>query len=152
MDVLENGKPLLTHWHVMNDFFTLYNSNAFLISKIPDNDLRKEIVTIYTMAKGLIDSFRFNNELLGKYEQVLSFYTLTNKDVFKQYFDTQNKLMGEYANLIKKSHDELKIKVDKFLRSLRKKEFTMKINKNSMTRLTLTNSKKGLQYNNANNK
>lgn len=62
-EALPDNSPMLMFWPITQDYFTIYNTNAFFIGKIKDHDLRKQIVATYAKARGLIDSFRMNNEL-----------------------------------------------------------------------------------------
>ncbi len=64
LESLQENKPLLHIYVITHDYFTVYHSNSFLIGKIKNNDLRKRIITTYTIAKGLIDSYKLNNELV----------------------------------------------------------------------------------------
>lgn len=52
------------YYPVFSDFFTVYHNNAFLISQVQDDGLRKQIVTTYTLAKGLVDSWRLNTSFM----------------------------------------------------------------------------------------
>ena len=56
LESLKEGEPLLMYYPLVSDYFTVYNGNSFLIGRIPDNDLRKQIIKTYTLAKGMIDS------------------------------------------------------------------------------------------------
>jgi len=68
LESLKDGEPLLFFYPLTGDYFTVYNGNSFLIGRVPDNDLRKQIIKTYTLAKGMVDSFRMNNDFLQKYE------------------------------------------------------------------------------------
>jgi hypothetical protein len=121
LEVLNSGDPFLGYWPIASDYFTVFNSNAYLIGHIKDNDLRKEIVTTYTMAKGLVDLFRFNNELVGRYQQACSLFLETNQEIHKSQANAQHEMLSNYGSALKNSHDELKLKVNNLLRALRKK-------------------------------
>lgn len=41
VESLREGNALMLYWPVTQDYFTIYNSNASLIGKISDHDLRK---------------------------------------------------------------------------------------------------------------
>jgi hypothetical protein len=43
------------YYPVYHDYFTVYTSNAHLIGKIADPDLRHAIVKSYTLARGMLD-------------------------------------------------------------------------------------------------
>lgn len=118
--LLEN-EPLLFIWAAGLGYFTIYDSNAFMISKIKDNDLRKEIVTAYTKAKGLIESYRLNNFLVENYFRTLTLYQQTQLQLYKDALDLQMGELIRYSHELKKTHNEIKVHVEHLLRSFRKK-------------------------------
>jgi hypothetical protein len=74
----------------------------------------------YTWAKCLIDSFRMNNELVGRFEQAATLYAETKQDIHKTIADSQYKILGDYATSLKQMNEELKIKVNN-LKAFKKK-------------------------------
>jgi len=121
VDALKENQPLLFHYPLVNDYFAVYNGNSFLIGRIADNDLRKQIVKTYTLAKALIDSFRLNNDLVQKYEYLEQLFRETNNQVHKQHLQLRFTQLIQYAKEIKKTHEILKKESSNLLRSLRKK-------------------------------
>lgn len=120
LEALPEGHPLLMFYPITQDYFTVYHGNSFLIGKIKDNDLRKSIITTYTQAKGLIDSYRMNNDMVQKYEQLDFLYRQTNNPVFAQQLNAQHSVLVKYVKGIKEQHNELKNNVNVLLRTLRK--------------------------------
>lgn len=120
VDALKDGEPFNYYVPVMQDYFTVYNGNAILIGHIPDADLRKAIVTTYTKARGLIDSFRLNNDFVQKNEYWFQLHQQTQNPVHQQHFTTAYQILVDYARKIKKSHDDLKLSVTDLLRRLQK--------------------------------
>jgi hypothetical protein len=120
IETLKNNEPVLFYWPVGFDYFTVFNNNNFLISRIKDNDLRKEIVTTYTLAKGLVDTFRFNNDLIYKYEQACTIYHETQLETHQAVIQSQHAVLSDYGNSIKQGHFIFKEKVNSLLRNLRK--------------------------------
>lgn len=120
IEALPEGQPLLMYYPVINDFFTVYNANAHLIGTIDNNDLRKSIVRTYVQAKGLVDSFRMNNDLVAKFEHWHVRSIETNNELHKQNAQAQYGALVVYAKLIKKSHEEVKKSLAELMRMLRK--------------------------------
>ena len=120
LEALLENQPLAWFYPVIQDYFTVYHGNSFLIGRIKDNDLRKSIITTYTRAKGLIDSYRLNNDFTQKCEQLDSLYKQTNNPVFVQQLNAQRTVMVDYAKKIKESHNKVKNNVNTLLRELRK--------------------------------
>jgi len=121
LESFQENTPLLRVYPITQDYFSVYHGNTFLIGKIKDNDLRKHIIVTYTQAKGLIDSYRMNNEMVQKYEQLDFLYRQTNNSIFLQQLNAQYSILGEYAKGIKDQHNKVKNSVAALLRMLRKR-------------------------------
>ncbi len=120
LEALQENYALLYYYPVTHDYFTVYVSNAFLIGQVEDADLRKLIVQVYSKARGLIDSYRMNNDMLSKFEFWSNLHRETNNPIYEQNANGQLAAMQIYAKSMKKSHDDLKEFSGKLLRSLRK--------------------------------
>lgn len=120
LESLPENKPLLNIYVITHDYFTIYHGNSFLIGKIKNNDLRKRIITTYTIAKGLIDSYRLNNELVQKYEQLNFWYKQTYNQAILKELKTLYDTLVDYAKEIKKQHYEAKNNINVLLKMLRK--------------------------------
>lgn len=120
LEALPDNQPLLMYYPVVQDYFTIYNSNAFLIGRIEDHDIRKEIVSLYTTAKALVDSYRLNNDLVQKFEYWDVLFQESQKDVHKNKAKAHYGSLIDYAKTIRKQHVSLKEKVAKLLRTLHK--------------------------------
>ena len=121
IESLPEEQPLLMYYPVMNDFFTVYNANAFLIGRIEDNDLRKSLVRTYVLAKGLVDSYRMNNELLSKFEHWDALFAETNNPVHQQHAQAQCDALVTYGTQLKKGHADVKKCVQDLMRMLHKR-------------------------------
>lgn len=120
LESLKDGEALLVYYPLVSDFFSVYNGNSFLIGRIQDNDLRKQIITTYTLAKGLVDSFRMNNDLNQKFEYWHQIFQETNSEVHQQKAAAHFCSLVEYAKSLKNSHHQMKSETAQLLRSLRK--------------------------------
>lgn len=120
LESLPEGEALNFYYPLVSDFFTVYNGNSFLIGRIPDNDMRKQIIKTYTLAKGIVDSFRLNNDLVGKFEFSNKVYEETQQEVHKKQAIAHYAALIEYAKTLKASHVELKKEISALLRALRK--------------------------------
>ncbi len=49
---------------INEDYFPVYHNNVGYLGLIENNELRNNIISFYTQAKGLIDTLRVNNALL----------------------------------------------------------------------------------------
>ncbi|HLA75641.1 MAG TPA: hypothetical protein VJM76_06990 [Gammaproteobacteria bacterium] len=119
-EALRDNTPLLLFWPITQDYFTIYNTNASFIGKIKDHDLRKQIVATYAKARGLIDSYRMNNDLVQKWEYAHLLYQESQNQIHQTNAQARHQSLIQYASEIKKRHDELKLMVSELLRRLRK--------------------------------
>ncbi|KKL01051.1 hypothetical protein EIK76_07545 [Rheinheimera mesophila] len=120
LESLSENNPLVWYYPLVSDFFTIYNSNGFLIGKIPSNDLRKQIIKTCTLSKGMVDSYRMNNDLVGKFEYAHKLFEETGLQVHQNQTNAHFAALVEYAKTLKESHKILKIEVASLLRELRK--------------------------------
>ena len=120
IEALPEGKALNMYWPVTQEYFTVYNTNAFFIGRIQDHNLRKLIVSTYTNARGLIDSYRLNNDLVQKHEHAALIFQETNNPIHKANAVAYYASMVEYAGKLKKRHGEMKHQTRDLLRALRK--------------------------------
>ncbi len=120
VESLQDGQPLLFVFPVTNDYFAVYNGNASQIGRIENNDLRKSLVQTYVLAKGLVDSFKLNNEYLSKYEHWSMIAGTTKLPLHQQNADNYYRELTNYARRIKKSHETTKTSIKDLLRRLHK--------------------------------
>jgi hypothetical protein len=120
VEALQDGQGFESYWVVTQDYFTVYSSNCHLVGKIPDVDLRKEVIVTYTTAKSLLDTFRMNNELVNRLEQSVLLANETKNQQHVQEAIIRRKQLALYANSLKKIHASLKPRVSSLLRNLRK--------------------------------
>lgn len=121
LEALADGQPLNMYWPVTQEYFTVYNTNAFFIGRIQDHDLRKLIVFTYSKARGLIDSYRLNNDLVQKYEYAFWIFQETQNQIHRANAESRYTALTNYATALKKGHAEVKKQVQELLRELRKK-------------------------------
>ncbi len=120
LESLNDGGALNFYYPLVSDFFSVYSGNTFLLGRISDNDLRKQIIRTYTLARGMVDSFRLNNDLVHKFEHSNKIFEETQQDVHKQHAIAHYSALVEYAKTLKQGHMELKKEVTSALRTLRK--------------------------------
>lgn len=62
LNALPDGQVFDFKWPARHDYFTVYNTNAHLLGRVPSADLRTLIVTTYTATKGMLESLGYNGE------------------------------------------------------------------------------------------
>lgn len=112
------NSPLLIYWPISHDYFTVYANNAFLLGRVKGDELRTLIVKTYTLARGISDSFRMNNELVAKLENAESLFQQTNNAVFQQTANRVRQNLSHYATMLKGRHTELKDHVERLIRTI----------------------------------
>lgn len=120
LESLAENEALNFYYPLVSDFFSVYNGNTFLIGRIKNNDLRKQIIKTYTLSKGMADSFRLNNELVHKFEYANKLFEETNQEVHKKHAIAHYSSLISYASTLKQSHTHLKLEISDLLRTLRK--------------------------------
>lgn len=101
LQALPPGMPLLTVWPVSHERFVVYEAHAVLLGSIPDDQLRSDIVQFYILAGGLIATFRFNNELIARYENFDFLSRHANSSEAKLQADCVLEQLTEYAPKIR---------------------------------------------------
>lgn len=118
LESLNDGEPLYFYYPLVSDFFTVYHGNSFLLGRIKDNDLRKSIIKTYTIAKGMVDSFKLNNDMVHKADHWELVYSETQLPIHRDRFNSQCHSLAVYAKSLKEMHSELKSNVKSTLRML----------------------------------
>ncbi|MCH7926933.1 MAG: hypothetical protein IID03_02965 [Candidatus Dadabacteria bacterium] len=119
LEQLGENLPLEFLYPITQEYFTVYTSNAALIGQIPNPKLRKLIITTYTKARGLIDSYRLNNSLVENYRHALWTYTQTNNTLHKQLSDERYSVLVAYASKLTVAHHDIKKDVNDLLDCLK---------------------------------
>lgn len=73
LEALEENKPFQPYVNLPFTF-SLYDGNAVMIGAIADDDLRSRVIAAFTSFKGLLESFRHNNEIMLRLEQHAAAY------------------------------------------------------------------------------
>ncbi|WP_025040876.1 hypothetical protein [Nitrosospira briensis] len=110
---LANNEPMLSHWPLTQDYFTIYNTNASSIGKIKNQELRRQIITTYTKARTMIDSIRLNNDLLHKLEHDCFLFRETPSPANESNASASRNALVGYATALKQSHSELELAASK---------------------------------------
>lgn len=94
---LPDGQPFEVIYPVFAVTFTIYENGASMVGKINDPELRRLIVKTYSLARGLISSFQYNNSLLTERKQLSLLYFQPNRDAILE--DHANGLRNYAAKL-----------------------------------------------------
>jgi len=115
---LRFDQPFLGYWLVSQDYFTVYTTNASLLGRVENQELRLLIVQTYTLARATVDSFRINNEMNQKYEDARLRFEQTKLSVYQDIAVAFHKQRVDYAETLRDSHTRLKDHVERLLRTI----------------------------------
>jgi len=107
VEQLADGDIMDFYYPLNQDYFTIYNSNAWKIGAVRDARLRQAIVICYNKCKKVVDAFKYNNELLAEMRRLTqkkdaAFTSLTNGEAYIM------KTLAALAKIIREDHVELK--------------------------------------------
>lgn len=113
------NQPFLGIYIAEEDYFTVYAANTHMIGRIPDPEIRKNIVQIYIAIKGHMDSFKANNDYyadLKKLAPSLDFQ-LISQDPNALLAYTQ---IASYGEILRNSDKQVKIAFENILPKIEK--------------------------------
>jgi len=114
--LIEKGEPILKQYplYLYQGYFVVYDSNSSLIGQIPNNSLRKEIVTGYLKAKELIDAHLHNNKLVEKLAHWESLNKETQEGKYEKHIEITKKELVENAKYLKEIYEDVKDRHNKW--------------------------------------
>ncbi|MBP0601070.1 hypothetical protein ACL00O_03505 [Aeromonas sanarellii] len=115
VEASNENTPLLFHYQIQEDYFTIFNNNSALIGRIKDPSLRMEIINLYTLSKGMVDTFRQNTDFTRRFEEFGSNPQLQAKEVHEANSKSYYNQLSEYGNSIRAGHKIFKSESVKLL-------------------------------------
>lgn len=119
LEQLGDGMPLGTFALGNQDYFTIYDGNTSLIGQIKDAELRRAIVTTYTSARVLLDSYAMHNMLTK------TCFRLKHDD--QEKFQTAVADLAQHTQALKTIHFKVKEQIAETLKILRIQGFGTQI-------------------------
>ena len=120
VEQLVDGKYIDGYYPVTQEYFVNYKANARLVGQIPDQQLREMIVTTYSKASGLIDSYRLNNHFNEQHDHWAWLAAETQNALHLQRAKALENCLVDYVVPIKQLHFELKDLIPKLCELLEK--------------------------------
>jgi len=115
LEALPEGQPLLYYYPVLPDVFIVYTSNATLVPRIADPDLRRLVVRTIMQMRGLIASYRLNNDFTREVEGLAQLFQRTKDPEVQRHLHEVHARSAEYANGLRTGHSELKTQIEEKL-------------------------------------
>lgn len=101
-----SNEPLAIVYPAYQRYFVVFEENAHLIGKIPDDRERELIVGCYNAAKGLLDSYRLNNSMTEKWNYAAGLGPAVLGQNYKAVASEVLRMMKEYVPVLKGLHAE----------------------------------------------
>lgn len=105
IEAYQGGQPFYMIFPITQNNFIFYEQNALAISCVSEATLR-ETVRFYGSAKSLVDSYKMNNDLLNKIEQVATEASESSSEVYKARCSGLIAMGTEVGEGLKKIHTE----------------------------------------------
>ena len=106
--LVENQALLHFYPLTQQDYFTIYSGSSYLVGRVKNERLRKSIVETYTKARGLIDAYRLNNDMVRKYEELNLIKQQSGSSNLNDMIMLQIRVLVEYAPKILDQHNQTK--------------------------------------------
>jgi hypothetical protein len=117
-------KGFLMIFPITGDYFPVYEGNAASIGLIPDSLLRNKIITGYTLAKSLIDSYKMNNQFIWERRASLIEYHKAPannpelRDATEKLLNMANWPLDDYGPKLRALHLQCKQSAGELLKQL----------------------------------
>jgi hypothetical protein len=118
LEELGDNEAFLYHYPLYQNYFTVYESNAPYFGQIPDDQLRKAIVTTYLKGRAIIDSHLYNNHLIEKYNELQRVREETGSARYNGQIDAALADLSGYSNSLKETYFEMKTLVGDLTRRI----------------------------------
>ncbi|HHW4399926.1 TPA: hypothetical protein ACUNCG_000467 [Aeromonas hydrophila] len=116
----QENTPIFFHYLIQEDYFTIFNNNSELIGRIKDPNLRIEIINLYTLAKGMVDTFRQNNDFTMRFEEFENNPHLQPQEVYEANLTNYYRQLSTYGNSIRNGHQTFKCEAIKLISRIEK--------------------------------
>ena len=121
LEQTEPGTAFYVFFPVQEDPFCIFNSVTHRLHLIKNEKLRLQIIKTYGVAKGAVQTFRFNNELVTKIELARRMYR--SNGTFRDGMGAKliEVQITEYGDKVRGHYAQVKIEVENLLSILRER-------------------------------
>jgi gas vesicle protein len=106
------------YFPIIGDYFPIYAGNVSSLGLITDVILQHQIISTYTLAKSLIDTYRLNNQLNKEVDDAVSQSFYLNSPRADQAQKVKEQILDSYAPALKLLHVKTKNAVEELLEIL----------------------------------
>jgi hypothetical protein len=112
------GTPFLRKVALFGNPFFIYEGYKGQIGKIPDDELRKLIITGYGRAFGMMNSLILNNNLIERYEQADYLVAIGKDEAYHGNAKRALSVVTEYGDTLREYYKETSVITDKLIAAL----------------------------------
>lgn len=118
LERLPQGQTFEHYFPVQSDYFTVYTANCSLIGQITDDSLRKLIISTYMGGKAVVDTHRFNSELIQLLIELSNLAEVHQSPALLERARAVRQMMVLYSEGIRAGYAELRDGVRNLLEAL----------------------------------
>lgn len=100
-----DGSPFMYVVPVMDNPFPIYNASTAKLGQIPDDELRRHLITGYGYASAFVSSIRFNNLLLQRFAEAKYLASIHDDDIHRGLQESQHTILAQYGHALKRSYN-----------------------------------------------
>ncbi|TCV91719.1 hypothetical protein [Biostraticola tofi] len=117
LDEYDGSGPFNLIFPITQNNFSFYESNAFYLTTVKEETLRS-VVAFYSSARSLVDSFKYNNQIIENIIKKNALYNETKLDAHLSDLEDTLAIATDYGNGLKFIHNEAMEKVEVCLSSI----------------------------------
>ena len=105
------GQPFNYIIPIVERPFPIYDGSTAKLGQIPNDNLRRTIITGYGHANGFVGSIRMNNVLVERFEQAHYLFAIHNDEIHRELREVNFNRLATYSDSLKSSYAAAKEKI-----------------------------------------
>jgi hypothetical protein len=118
IEALSEGQGCKYYFPIIGEYFPIYHGSVGSLGLIRDDLLRHCIISVHTLAKSLIDSYRLNNQLIDEWEEATDKIIYPNAVQAQTVISAKMQALTAYGPVLKELHFRTKTAVEELLEIL----------------------------------
>lgn len=110
IDNYDGREPFSNIFPLSQNYFSFYDTNSLALASINEEAL-KSIVMFYGSAKGLVDTYKMNNDVVDELSKLQTIFHETTMDIHKFNWEETYRIAIDYGNSLKDIHNEVMSRV-----------------------------------------
>ncbi|EKZ2441578.1 hypothetical protein ACU63X_01740 [Klebsiella aerogenes] len=117
IDNYDGSEPFSNIFPLSQNYFSFYDTNSLSLASINEEAL-KSIVMFYGSAKGLVDTYKMNNDVVDELSKLQTIFHETNMDIHKFNWEQTYHIAIDYGKSLKDIHNEVMSRVQVCLENI----------------------------------